>query len=81
MAQIMAKRHRVGMKVKVRNVHGGYSLPPGLPEGVDVWVVAKAAGITTVRWDRRLWSIPAACIDAGYVVLPTGDPAKLRRNQ
>ena len=43
----------VGDTVKVRSVHGGYPLPEGLPEGVEVRVGAFVHAYRLVEWQGQ----------------------------
>jgi hypothetical protein len=61
--------YRVGSKVRVYHVQGGYRLPDGLPEGAQVVVVAKEPGLVTVEHDGHRFEVPQACINSGFRVL------------
>ena len=66
----------VGSKVRIRNVHGGYRLPDGLPEGVRVAVVAKAIGVRTVEWEGKWFEVSMACIDSGWLTVSSSKPSR-----
>lgn len=72
---IRLRVYGVGSRVRVRSVRGGYELPAGLPEDVEVEVVSVEQGLRTIRWNQRLWTVPMACIDPGHDALPPARPA------
>lgn len=61
--------YRVGSKVRVYPVNGGYALPDGLPAGTRVTVVSMEAGIRVVEFEGRRFTVPMACINSGFRVL------------
>ena len=67
---IRLRVYGVGSRVRVRSVRGGYELPAGLPEGVEVEVVAMEHGARIIRWNQGLWTVPMACIDPGHDAWP-----------
>ena len=56
------KTYRVGDHVMVHSVHGGYSLPDGLPERATVRVVAMSPGTRTVEHDGRRFEVAMAVL-------------------
>jgi hypothetical protein len=50
----------------VYNVHGGYRLPNGLPEGAQVVVIAFASGLRVVEFEGRRFEVPMACVNSGF---------------
>jgi hypothetical protein len=61
--------YRVGSKVRVYHVHGGYQLPDGLPEGAQVIVVSIETGIRIVEYNGRRFEVPQACVNSGFRVV------------
>ena len=64
---IIQKRYRVGDIVKVHHVHGGYRLPEGLEDDMEVRVIAIDIGTRTVEHDGKQYEVPMACIDSGFL--------------
>lgn len=73
--QIRQKGYDVGSLVRVRHVNGGYQLPRNLPEGAMVTVRQVQPGWRVVEWDGKLYGIPMACIDPGWMPLSPHRPA------
>ncbi len=61
--------YRIGSRVRVYPVRGGYDLPPGLPAGSQVIVRAFEPGIRVVEYQGRLYSVPMACVNSGFRVI------------
>ena len=65
LSMVRVKPHRVGDIVKVRSVHGGYPLPEGLPEGVEVRVVAFDHAYRRVEWQGQEFRVYMMNLDTG----------------
>jgi hypothetical protein len=61
--------YRVGSRVRIYHVHGGYRLPDGLPEGAQVTVIAIETGLRVVEYDGQRFEVPQACINSGFRVV------------
>lgn len=61
--------YRVGSRVRVYSVPGGYPIPKGLPEGAPVVVVAIDVGSRVVEYGGRRYEVPQACVNSGFGVL------------
>jgi hypothetical protein len=55
--------YRVGSRVRVYSVAGGYRLPTGLPEGSQVVVLAIEPGMRVVEFEGQAFLVPMACIN------------------
>jgi len=72
---VRVKPHRIGDIVKVRSVHGGYSLPEGLPENAMVRVIELDHAYRRVEWEGREFRVYVANIDTGL------EPVRLTRKR
>ncbi|HHY86042.1 MAG TPA: hypothetical protein GYA07_11015 [Verrucomicrobia bacterium] len=57
------KVNYIGKKATVRSCFGGYSLPDGLPEGATVEIVGFDIGCFDVRFGRKTFRVPMACVE------------------
>ncbi|MGE3313040.1 MAG: hypothetical protein AB7O66_23985 [Limisphaerales bacterium] len=62
-------RYRIGSRVRVFNVPGGYPLPAGLPEGAQVVVLVIEPGIRVVEYQGQRFEVPMACVNSGFQVM------------
>jgi hypothetical protein len=68
---IRQKPYKVGSRVRVHHVHGGYRLPEGLPNRARVRVLTLDVGSVEVEYRGRAFRVAMACIDSGWLpVIP-----------